>query len=174
MKHNFLFSVLMVTLSSLAVTGCDQGQKTTQVSQAVIKKYAQATTLEGVVRDNKGVIKTGMVEVTDENGRLIDHVAVENGLYSVEIPVNTVLPILLTFSSESSKEKLVTAVITDTITNYSIDPSTTAIAKAAKAMGGYTHANMVRAAENTIHTPDANKTSTGWRGDPTKQYGGWH
>lgn len=41
-------------------------------------------------------------------------------------------------------------------------------------MGGYTRANLVRAAEETVHVPDANKTSTGWRGDPTTQYGGWH
>ncbi|MDD5410710.1 MAG: hypothetical protein PHF31_04735 [Methylobacter sp.] len=174
MKHTVLFSILMVTLSSFAVTGCDQGQKTAKVGQAVVKKYTQATTLEGVISDNKGVIKTGMVDVTDESGLLINHVAVDNGHYRVEIPANTILPILLTFSSESSAEKLVTAVINDTITNYSINPSTTTIAKAAKAMGGYTHANMVRAAEKTIHTPDANKTTTGWRGDPTTQYGGWH
>jgi hypothetical protein len=80
----------------------------------------------------------------------------------------------LTFSAESSEDKFVSAVIDNIITKYYINPSTTAIAKAAKDMGGYTRANMVRAAENTIHTPDANKTKTGWRGDPTTQYGGWH
>jgi len=30
------------------------------------------------------------------------------------------------------------------------------------------------AADSTVGVPDANKTSTGFRGDPTKQYGGWH
>ncbi len=39
-------------------------------------------------------------------------------------------------------------------------------------MGGFTRANMILAAENTVHTPDANKTTTGWRGDPTTQNGG--
>ena len=174
MKYTVLFTVLLVTLSSLAVTGCDQGQKTAKVSQAVVKKYAQATTLEGVVSNNTGVVKTGMLEVTDENGRLITQVAMDNGHFRVEIPANTVLPILLTFFSKSSSEKLVSVVIDDSITKYYINPLTTAIAKAAKTMGGYTHANMVRAAENTVHTPDANKTTTGWRGDPTTQYGGWH
>ena len=174
MKHTVLFSLLLVTLSSFAITGCDQNQKTAKVSQAVLKKYAQATILEGVVSNDKGVIKTGMVEVTDEKNRLITHVAVDNNHFSVEIPANTVLPILLMFSSDSSAEKLVTAVIDDTITKYYINPSTTAIAKAAKAMGGYTRANIIRAAEDTVHTPDANKTTTGWRGDPTTQYGGWH
>jgi hypothetical protein len=51
---------------------------------------------------------------------------------------------------------------------------TTAIAKKAQSMGGYNHANMVRAAEGTIAVPDANKTTEGFRGDPTTQYGGWH
>jgi hypothetical protein len=114
------------------------------------------------------------VEVTDESGHFITDAAVDNGHYSVEIPANTVLPILLTFSSELGAEKLVAAVVHDSITKYEINPSSTAIAKAAKAMGGYTHANMIRAAEDTAHVPDANKTTTGWRGDPTTQYGGWH
>jgi len=174
MKHTALITILLVILSSLAISGCDRGQKTAKVSQIVVKKYAQATTLEGVVSNDKGVIKMGRVEVTDENGRLITHVAVDNGHYRVEIPANTILPILLTFSSELITEKLVSVVIDDSITQNYINPSTTTIAKAAKAMGGYTHANIVRAAENTLHTPDANKTTTGWKGDPTKQYGGWH
>ncbi len=173
MNRTILFTVLLL-LSGFIITGCEQEQKTAKVSPAVVKKYAQATVLEGVVSNDKGVIKTGMVEVTDENGRLITHVAVDNGHYNVEVPANTVLPILLTFSSESGTEKLVAAVIHDSITKYEINPSTTAIAKAAKAMGGYTHANMIRAAESTVHTPDVNKTTTGWRGDPTTQYGGWH
>ncbi|MDO9267780.1 MAG: hypothetical protein Q7T96_01555 [Methylobacter sp.] len=173
MKRTILFTA-MLALSSFAITGCEQEKKTAKASQTAVKKYAQATVLEGVVSNDKGVIKTGTVEVSDESGRLITRATVDNGHYSVEVPANTILPILLTFAAESGTEKLVAAVIHDTITKYEINPSTTAIAKAAKAMGGYTHANMTRAAADTIHTPDANKTTTGWRGDPTTQYGGWH
>ncbi|WP_333874225.1 hypothetical protein [Methylobacter sp.] len=173
MNRTSLFTLLLI-LSGFAVTGCEQEKKTAKVSQAVVKKYTQATTLEGTVSNNKGVVKTGTVEATDENGHVITHAAVDNGHYSVEIPANTVLPILLSFASDAGAEKLVVAVIHDTITKYEINPSTTAVAKAAKAMGGYTHANMTRAAADTVHTPDANKTTTGWRGDPTTQYGGWH
>ena len=167
MKRMFLSSLLLATLLSLAVTGCNQGQETAKMSQAVVKKYQKATTLQGVVSNNTGVIKTGILEVTDEKGQLIAHATVEDGHFLVEIPANTVLPILLTFSSGSSPDKLVAVVI-------DINPSTTVIAKAAKQMGGYTRANLVRAAEDTVHIPDANKTTTGWRGDPTTQYGGWH
>lgn len=173
MNRAILLTGLLI-LSGLAVTGCQQEQKTAKMSQAVIKKYAHATTLAGVVSNDKGLVKNGRVEVTDESGRLIAHTAVDNGHYSVDVPADTVLPILLTFSSESGAEKLIAAVVHDSITQYEINPSTTAIAKAAKAMGGYTHANLTRAAADTIHTPDANKTTTGWRGDPTTQYGGWH
>ena len=175
MNRTVLFFALLVILSGFAITGCEQEKKTAKaVSLTVIKKYAQTTTLEGVISDNKGVIKSGRVEATNEDGRLITHAAVDNGHYRIEIPVNTALPILLTFSSESGAEKLIAVVIHDSITKYEINPSTTAIAKAAKAMGGYTHANMIRAAAETVHTPDTNKTTTGWRGDPTTQYGGWH
>jgi hypothetical protein len=174
MKHKVLFLLLLATLCSEVITGCDQSQNAAKVGQVVIKKYTKATTLEGVISNNKGAIKAGRVEVTDEKGRFITQVAVDDSHFRVEIPVNTVLPILLTFSSESSADKMVTAVIDAMNTKYFINPSTTAIAKAAKEMGGYTRANMVRAAENTVHIPDANKTTTGWRGDPTTQYGGWH
>lgn len=174
MNRTFIFTALLLVLGAFAITGCEQEKKTAKTSQDVVKKYAQATVLEGVVSNDNGVIKTGTVEVSDENDRLITQVAVDNGHYRVEVPANTVLPILLTFSSESGGEKLVAAVIHNTITKYEINPATTAIAKAAKAMGGYTHAHMIRAAENSVHAPDANKTTTGWRGDPTTQYGGWH
>lgn len=173
MKRTVLFILLPVFLAGF-VTGCDQDRKAAKVSQTVVKKYAKATVLEGMVSNDKGMVKTGSVEVSDENGHIIAHTAVDNGHYSVEIPANTILPILLTFSSEAGAEKLVAAVVHDSITKYEINPLTTAIAAAAKTMGGYTHANMIRAAESAVHVPDANKTTTGWRGDPTTQYGGWH
>jgi hypothetical protein len=173
MNRTILFTAVLA-LSGFGMVGCEQEQKPAKASQVPVKKYAQTTVLEGIVSNDKGVIKTGIVDVTDESDRLITQATVDDGHYSVEVPANTVLPILLTFSSGPGTEKLVTAVIHDTITKYDINPSTTAIAKAAKAMGGYTHANMTRAASNIVHTPDANKTTTGWRGDPTKQYGGWH
>lgn len=173
MKHTALSKALLL-LGALAVSACGQDPKPAASAPAVVKKYAQATVLEGAVSNDKGLLKTGTVTVNAENGRLITQVAVDNGHYRVEIPADTVLPIVLTFSSAAGTEKLVAAVVHSSITQYEINLLSTAIAAAAKAMGGYTHANMVRAAEHTVHTPDANKTTTGWRGDPTTQYGGWH
>jgi hypothetical protein len=174
MNYKTVLIPLAIALTGLVVAGCEQGQQAPKVSPAVVKKYSRATTLEGTVSNDKGLIKNGTVQVTDENGRFITEAAIDNGYYRVEIPADTVLPVLLTCSPEAGAEKLVAAVVHDSITKYQINPSSTAIAKAAKAMGGYTHANMTRAAEDSSHIPDSNKTSAGWRGDPTTQYGGWH
>ena len=141
-----------------------------------IKKYEQATTLEGVVSNNHGPIRAGTIKVTDMYEELVASTALRNnGHYSVKIPADTVLPIVLTFYPDvADGEKLITAVVHPSITKYDINPLTTSIAKKALAMGGYTHANLVRAAEGTATVPDANKTTAGFRGDPTTQYGGWH
>lgn len=170
MHRTVLCSMLLV----IALTACDQKPTSVKTMPPAIRKYAQATLLEGAVSNNKGVIKTGTVAVTDENGRSIVHAPVENGQFKVEIPAGTVLPILLNFSTEENAEKLTAVVIYDTVTRYYINPTSTAIAKAAKTFGGYTRANLDRAAETTVHVPDSNKTTAGWKGDPTKQYGGWH
>jgi hypothetical protein len=158
----------------LLISACEQSPKPAAVGQTPVHQFAKSTLLEGTVSTGKSLIKTGTLEVTDQNGLKLKQVEVENGRFKVEIAQGTLLPLLLNFSSESHPEKLIAVVLYDSVTKYFIDPSTTAIAKTAKAMGGYTRANLVRAAEDTTHAPDANKTTTGWRGDPTTQYGGWH
>ena len=175
MNKSVSVSILIVALSSTLIVGCDQDQKpSTLTSAPAVRKFKQATQIGGAVQNNSGVAKTGKVEVIEEKGHKITETMVKDGHFSLEIPADTALPLLLTYSAEDGKDKMVAAVIYDTVTRYYINPSTTAIAKAAKEMGGYTRANLDRATENTVHVPDSNKTSAGWRGDPTTQYGGWH
>jgi len=175
-KYKFLNIVLLFFIAGCFLTGCEKGNKDNVPIKQVLKKYEQATTLEGVVSNNHGPIKAGTIKVTDSYEELVASTAVQNnGHYSVKIPADTFLPIVLTFYPEAAEgEKLIAAVVHPGITKYDINPLTTSIAKKALAMGGYTHANMVRAAEGTANVPDANKTTAGFRGDPTKQYGGWH
>jgi len=179
-KDKFLTTALVLFMACCFLTGCEKSNENTVSIKQAIKKYEQATTLEGVVSNNEGPIKTGTIKVTDNNEQLVATAALQNnGHYSVEIPANTVLPIVLTYypkaaNEDGDAEKLIAAVVHPAITKYDINPLTTAIAKKAQAMGGYTHANMVRAAEDTVTVPDANKTTAGFRGDPTTQYGGWH
>lgn len=174
MKRTVIFTMLPAILGGLAVTGCGPEQQTPKVTQTAPKKYVQATMLEGTVSDNKGLVKTAKLEAANESGQIVAETTVDNGHYNLEIPAGTVLPMLLTVTPEGETEKLTVAVIHNSITKYDINPLTTKIAKAAKTMGGYTHGNLTRAAEETVHVPESNKTTTGWRGDPTKQYGGWH
>ncbi len=175
-NYKFFHTLLLVFMTACFLTACEKSNQNTVPIKQDVKKYAQATTLEGLVTDNDGPVKAGKIEATDNGGKLVASAAIQNdGQYSIEIPANTVLPIVLTFYPEAADgEKLNTAVVHPAITRYGINPLSTSIAKKALAMGGYTHANMVRAAEGTATVPDANKTTEGFRGDPTTQYGGWH
>ncbi len=171
-----IFLFLLIAICGL--TGCNNdNQHTTPISH-VSKKYDQATTLEGIVSNSHGRIKAGQIKATDSNQQTIASTDIQsNGQYRIAIPANTTLPIVLSFHHEASQanaEQLIVVVIDPMISKYDISPLTTAIANKAKEMGGYTRANLVIAAENMVHVPDTNKTSTGFRGDPTTQYGGWH
>ena len=175
-KYKFLCTLLIFFMAGCFLTGCGKSNQNTASIKQIIKKYDQATFLDGVVSNNRGPIRAGTIKVTDKYEELVASTALQNnGHYSVIIPMDTVLPIVLTFYPEAADgEKFITAVVHPAITKYDINPLSTSIAKKALAMGGYTHANMVRAAEGTATVPDANKTTAGFRGDPTTQYGGWH
>lgn len=175
-KYKFLCALLLLFMASGLLTGCDQTNKDKTSSKQLYKIFDQETTLEGQVSNNHGRMKAGTIKVTDSYEDLVASTAVnKNGHYSIKIPVDTVLPIVLTFYPDSADEdKMIAVVIHPSITKYDINPLTTLIAKKAQALGGYTHSNMVQAAEETANVPDANKTTAGFRGDPTTQYGGWH
>lgn len=166
------YPLLMLVLASCWLTACDNKTPSTPPATQIVKKYAQATTLEGNVIDKNGRVKTGKVTATDAEQHTIATTEIQdNGHYQLEIPADTALPIVL---SATAAEPLIVAVIDPMISKYDINPRTTAIANKAKAMGGYTRSNLVIAAEGMVSVPDANKTTTGFRGDPTTQYGGWH
>ncbi|MEQ1528023.1 MAG: hypothetical protein ABL925_01810, partial [Methylococcales bacterium] len=51
------------------------------------------------------------------------------------------------------------------------------VVRSARDLGGINKENMVSAAGNAIaqsRTTNGSSTSVGFKGDPTKQYGGWH
>ena len=174
MKHYLIIFVI----TSCALAACDNKTEHTTPISHVSKKYSQSSTLEGVVSNQQGRIKSGQIKVTDENQHLITETKVEdNGQFHVVIPADTQLPIVLTFypdSNQTHSEQFIVVAVDPMISKYDINPLTTAIANKAKAMGGYTRNNLTIAAQNMVSVPDANKTSTGFRGDPTTQYGGWH
>lgn len=155
--------LLVSLLNILLLSGCNEMQQSKPATQSVTKYTATSILLSGKVEN-----KTGNVEAIDKSQNVIASAAFENGRYQLEIPAQTKLPIVLRC------DNFISVVIDADVTNYDINSFTTGIAAKAKALGGYTRQNMISAASNSVHTPDANKTSTGFRGDPTSQYGGWH
>ena len=169
------FTVSLLIVGSLCA--CNQ-EPQPLVAKEAPKKYETAVSLQGAVSDNNGLIKSGKIEAKTERGELLAETTLENSArFQLTIPAGTALPVILSFSPSEVKaggEKMLSVAVQTSISKYDINPLTTAIAKQAQALGGYTVRNMTRAAEEAVHVPDANKTSTGFRGDPTTQYGGWH
>lgn len=179
-KSQKIKNILSILLFSLILIGCGEDDKKTKKGfyKQQTQKYSKETTLKGKISNTNGAINGGQIIVTDLKGKKIAETMIQTDKnYSVKIPSGTELPIVLTFTPDSkstAKDELISVVIYTSIKKYDVNELTTLIAKNAKALGGYTHANMVMAADSTVGIPDANKTSTGFRGDPTKQYGGWH
>ena len=169
---------IAISLSLVACDSTKEPNKTIEVKHKV-QKYRKDTVITGRVRNKKERIVTGVINATDEQGNIIASTTLQNNSnkYAVTLPKDTELPVILVYKkdqSSASKDTLLSVVIYTMIKKYDINELTTLIAKQAKKLGGYSHRNMSIAADSTVGVPDANKTSTGFRGDPTKQYGGWH
>jgi len=162
----------------LLMMGCESKPQPAAVAKATVEKYAAATVLQGLVAGDGGPLKTGSVKALSEKGELVASTELAGDAhYKLEIPAATELPLLLTYFPDANApadKRMLAAVIHTSLSKYDINPSSTRIAKQAKALGGYTHKNLVRAAEETGIVPADNKTTAGFRGDPTTQYGGWH
>jgi len=175
MRQNaILISGLIIILAIL--TGCgEQAGKVGAVQSETPKTYAKSNRLQGSVSNDAGPVKSGMVKALAVNGVIIAETSLVNASrYSLDIPPGTLLPLVLTYFPEDGGDKMMAVVVHTSISKYDINTLSTQIAKQAKALGGYTHNNLVRAAESMVAVPDENKTTSGFRGDPTKQYGGWH
>ena len=161
------------------LTGCDsKPQPSSVASQPSQEKYEQIKTLQGLVANDDGPVKTGIIKVLTEKGQELSRIELTDGPhYSLDVPAGTALPIILAYypkADASDEQRMISVVVHAAASKFDINPLSTRIAKQAKAMGGYTHKNMVRAAESVGTVPASNKTTAGFRGDPTTQYGGWH
>lgn len=157
---------------------CGQDRPSVINKPEAVQKYEREVVLQGSVSLNGAGAKTGRVEARLPNGALLAEVQLENSSrYQLTIPAGTVLPLILSYlpvEFGQSGDKLISVVVQTSLYKYDINSLTTAIAARAMSLGGYTSKNMIQAAADSVNIPDANKTTTGFRGDPTTQYGGWH
>lgn len=171
-----LLSVLF--LASGMLTSCNSSPQPSVISKPSLEKYDQAVTLQGAVSNNDGPVKHGVVKALTEQGQLLASVELAGSArYSLEVPGGTALPVLVAYyptAEAKASERMIAVAIHANTSKYDINPLSTRIAEQAKSLGGYTHNNLVRAAESTGTVPASNKTTAGFRGDPTTQYGGWH
>jgi len=174
-NNKMIKTVLTALIASIFLVACDDSKKKTSAIKVPVQTYKQQKLLKGSVTNAKGAVREGDITVADSSGKVVATTQLAGKkTYSVAIPAGTTLPVVLTVKQKGKSEKLRAVVISSAVSKYDISPLTTKIANRAKELGGYTYANMVLAADSTVGVPDANKTSTGFRGDPTKQYGGWH
>ena len=177
-SHQAWKTLVVLFMASGFLSGCEETAKPTAAFDVPAQKYDKEVTLSGTVRDNKDAVTTGKIVATDDKGTVIASALLENtNRYSIVIPANTALPILLKAYPQEGEFKgklLQVAIVGSSLKHFDINPLTTAIAEKAKSLGGYTQRNMVAATMMNVSTPDGDKTSAGFRGDPTKHYGGWH
>ena len=175
----YLFALTVTAL----LVGCgannDGNQAATALkSPGMAKRSSTAVTITGIIRNEKTLIKSGKIEATDNTGKTVATKHLKDApRFSLDIPAGTGFPILLIVHPDADQPKteiLKVVVMSPYSTDKIITMVTTKIAEQALALGGYTRKNMMEAAMGTVATPERNKTVGGFRGDPTKQYGGWH
>jgi hypothetical protein len=179
-KKRFPKTTSLVLAGTVFLAGCGEPEKPAQMFQGLPQKFEEelkfekAQTLGGTVNDEKEPVTRGKVAATDEKGNTIAETLLEgSNRFSIVIPAGTPLPILLKAYREGS-EPLIVAIADSFESQYNINPKTTAIAEKAKSLGGYTRKNLMAAAMMSSTVPEKDKTTSGFRGDPTKRYGGWH
>ncbi len=165
-----LFTYLLL-MPVLFMTGC--GDSSTSGKPAL---SGAAVQLRGIVANREGLVSEGQVVIKDSNGRTLATVQLqgEKG-YTATIPANTSYPIMLSVSNEGKQLRAV--VLNPETEKQDITIMSTLVVESAENLGGFTRENMARAATNAINqsrTKSGKGTVAGFKGDPTKQFGGWH
>ncbi|HEB78064.1 MAG TPA: carboxypeptidase regulatory-like domain-containing protein [Methylothermaceae bacterium] len=134
-------------------------------------------TIRGLVSDDRGPVPFAEIEATDEDGRLkATATAEQDGHFQITIPPTAPYPLLLVAKLPNGKE-LLAVVTSNQVVEQDISPYTDLVVKNARQLGGLTPGNIAKAAGAAINmrpSQGGKRSSTGFKGDLTKQYGGWH
>lgn len=164
---------------AMLLSACNSGSKTQTSAPVASVTSTSAITLQGQIRDDDGYFTTGSLAATDFKGKEAARTEWQDddGRYTIEIPSGTGFPLLLTARSKHEGKKsqiLLAVVLSPTLTKHDITPNSTKVARKAKSLGGYTAQNLMQATLDTVNRPQGDRSVEGFRGDPTKQFGGWH
>lgn len=157
------------------MTGCDGGVPATGSRTS----SGAQTRLVGHVLDDEGPIARAKIEVKDAKGALVGRTDLKGEpTYALTIPAGAAYPLVISAYPEAAPNQPIKAVVNDAnATEQDLSPVTTIIVDTALSLGGLTEANIAKAAGAAIAQRKQSGgagSSAGFKGDPTKQYGGWH
>ncbi|BCX81206.1 hypothetical protein MIT9_P0784 [Methylomarinovum caldicuralii] len=134
-------------------------------------------TIKGLVSDDNGPVPLAVIEATDEEGRLLATADADaSGRFEITLPATAPYPLLLVAKLPNDKQ-LLAVVTSNQAVEQDISPYTDLVVKSARQLGGLTPENIAKAAGAAINmrpSQGGKRSSTGFKGDLTKQYGGWH
>ena len=166
-KSPFLLFSVLLTLSAC-------GDSSTSGSS----KSAAPTIIAGIVLQDETPVTKASIEATDAGGKLVANTEVNGeGHYRISIPAGASYPVILSASFEGEGSPLKAAVTSDLGADQDISTVTTIVVNSALSLGGLTETNLAKAAGAAISqrkSTGGSGGSAGFKGDPTKQYGGWH
>lgn len=170
MKIAMKLVFLAAITSLLAACGdSSSGSKQAAVSSSHI--------VEGIVTDRDELVVTGKIVAKDKQGATIATAVPDSEAhYSISLPAGAAYPVTLEIAVDEDT-LLQAAVMDSALVQQDISTMSTLVVESAKNLGGLTKQNMAQAAINAIRQNKKSSgkgTSTGFKGDPTKQYGGWH
>ncbi len=166
-------SLSAIFLLTALITGCGSDSNKNATISINKQKSTKPVTISGLVSDKNGPVKSGKIIAKDANGKtVVSSNWKDDTHYSIKVPTGTEYPIEL--AAVGAKQKLTVAIISPSTNKHDISPISTKIATKAKSLGGYTPQNLTQAALTTTAIPDSDRTVGGFKGDPTKQFGGWH
>ncbi len=165
--------------ASILLTAC--GDNAPSPSTAA----AASIRLSGHVLNDDGPVNKGRLEARDTKGAVVAKSELAGGSngYQLTLPAGTAYPVVLTAYPEAApSETLKAAVVNAVSAEQDISQVTTIVVDTALSLGGITEANLARAAGAAISMRKKSggggggggATTESFKGDPTKQYGGWH
>lgn len=157
----------------LLMTACDGGAPGSKASSGA------QTRISGHVFDDEGPVTRAKIEVKDAKGSLVAQTELKDApAYSLTLPAGVSFPLVISAHSEAAPGNALKAVVTDEqAREQDVSPVTTLIVDTALSLGGLTEANLAKAAGAALaqrKKSGGTGSSEGFKGDPTKQYGGWH
>lgn len=146
---------------------------------------AAPTRLTGHVSNDDGAVTKGRIEAKDAKGMVVAKTELQGGTnsYQLTLPAGTAYPVILTAYPEAAAEEPLKAAVTSALAaEQDISQVSTIVVETALSLGGVNEANLAKAAGAAISLRKKSggggggggATTESFKGDPTKQYGGWH